>query len=169
MVSEGYGPISGEKRPILGHIFDRGYIIDHFFKTGFEEKYAGLGGETVGTKTTQKKTRHDCGIFFGNFGSVLGGEMGSRPKSVSPERRTLSIKGVAFHPLNWGGGGSENALKQGVSILTFRKFPTKNGGSVGGSLEIFNLDWKFQPRRAILNFFNLWALRGGEILGKPWE
>ena len=89
MVSEGYGPISGEKRPILGHIFDRGYIIDHLFKTGFEEKYAGLGGETVGTKTTPKKNRHDCGIFFGNFGSVLGGEMGSRPKSVSPERRTL--------------------------------------------------------------------------------
>ena len=31
---------------------------------------------------------------------------------------------------------------------------------MGGSLEIFIPDWKFQSRRAILNFFNLWALRG---------
>ena len=39
------------------------------------------------------------------------------------------------------------------------EFPTKNRGLLGGSLEIFNLDWKFQSRRAILIFFNLWALR----------
>ena len=39
------------------------------------------------------------------------------------------------------------------------KFPTeKKRGLVGGSLEMFNLAWKFQSQRAILNFFNLWAL-----------
>ena len=41
---------------------------------------------------------------------------------------------------------------------TFR-IPHKNRGLVGGPLENFNLDWKFQSRRAILIFFNLWALR----------
>ena len=46
-----------------------------------------------------------------------------------------------------------------ISIPTFRIPHKKNRGLLGGSLEIFNLDWKFQSRRAILNFFNLWALR----------
>ena len=44
-------------------------------------------------------------------------------------------------------------------------FPTKYGGSVGGPLEIFNLAWKFQSWRAILNFFNLSALRE---VGQKW-
>ena len=34
------------------------------------------------------------------------------------------------------------------------EFPTENSGS----LEIFNLAWKFQSRRGILKMFNLWAL-----------
>ena len=44
------------------------------------------------------------------------------------------------------------------SISTVRN-PHKNRGLVGGSLEIFDLAWKFQSGRAILNFSNLWALR----------
>ena len=44
------------------------------------------------------------------------------------------------------------------------EFPTKNRGFLDGALELFNLDWKFQSRRAILNFFNLWALRDLEHL-----
>ena len=45
-----------------------------------------------------------------------------------------------------------------IPILTFR-ISRKNRGLAGGSLENFNLDWKFQSRRAILNFFNLWTSR----------
>ena len=37
--------------------------------------------------------------------------------------------------------------------------PHKNRVLVGGLLENFNLDWNFQSWRAILNIFNLWALR----------
>ena len=44
------------------------------------------------------------------------------------------------------------------------EFPTKNRGLLGVEIEIFNLEWKFQSRRAILNFFNLWALRVGGFL-----
>ena len=84
MVSEGYGPISGEKRPILGHMFDRGYTIDHFFKTGFEEKYAGLGGETVGTKTTQKKPVMIAGFFLGILALFWGGKW-ARDQKVCPQ------------------------------------------------------------------------------------
>ena len=36
--------------------------------------------------------------------------------------------------------------------------PIENTGLVGSSLEIFNLAWEFQSRRAILRIFNLWAL-----------
>ena len=46
-----------------------------------------------------------------------------------------------------------------ISILTFRIPHKKNRGLLGVEIEIFNLDWKFQSRRAILNFLNLWALR----------
>ena len=45
-----------------------------------------------------------------------------------------------------------------ISISTFR-IPHKNRALLCGSLEIFNLAWKFQSRRVILNLFNLWALR----------
>ena len=59
----------------------------------------------------------------------------------------------------------QSRLKISISIEIFNpgpsEFPTKNRGLLGGSLEIFNLDWKFQSRRAILKFFNLWALRDG--------
>ena len=51
-----------------------------------------------------------------------------------------------------------NAPCLNISISTFR-IPYRNRGLVGGSIEIFNVAWKFQSRRAILNFFNLWALR----------
>ena len=60
--------------------------------------------------------------------------------------------------------GPKIEKNQSLSIEIFNpgpsEFPTKkNRGLVGGSLDNFNLDWKFQSRRAILNFFNLWALR----------
>ena len=58
----------------------------------------------------------------------------------------------------------QSRLKISISLEIFNpgpsQFPTKKRGLVGGSLEDFNLDWKFQSRRAILIFFNLWALRG---------
>ena len=58
--------------------------------------------------------------------------------------------------------------------------PHKRGPCWRGSLEIFNLDWKFQSEigrlkfsnpGAILNFFNLWALWVGDpknLLGDFW-
>ena len=45
----------------------------------------------------------------------------------------------------------------------------KNRGLVGGSLENFNLAWNFQSQRAILNFFNLWALRGVRKVADVWK
>ena len=91
MVSEGYGPISGEKRPIWGHMFDQGYIIDHFFKTGFEEKYVGLGGETVGAKTTKKKPVMIAGFFWGIFAPFWGGKW-DRDQKVCPQSAVHSNK-----------------------------------------------------------------------------
>ena len=56
----------------------------------------------------------------------------------------------------------QSHLKISISIESFnldlQNSPQKKSGLVGGSLELFNLAWKFQSRRAILNFFNLWAL-----------
>ena len=64
----------------------------------------------------------------------------------------------------------QSRLKISISLENFNldwtfqswpsEFPTKNRGLLGVEIEMFNLDWKFQSRRAILNFFNLWALRG---------
>ena len=57
----------------------------------------------------------------------------------------------------------QSRLKKSILIEIFNpgpsEFPTKNRGLAGGGIENFNLDWNFQSRRAILNFFNLWALR----------
>ena len=61
------------------------------------------------------------------------------------------------------------SIENSISLEIFNpgpsELPTKTRVLVGGSLEIFNLDWKFQSRRAILNFFNLWALRVQESPG----
>ena len=40
---------------------------------------------------------------------------------------------------------------------------------MGGALEISNLAWKFQSRRAILIFFNLWALRVNYFSKNFWK
>ena len=58
---------------------------------------------------------------------------------------------------------NQSRSKFSISLENFNPglsaFPTENRVLVGGWLEIFNLAWRFQSRRAILNFFNLWALR----------
>ena len=41
----------------------------------------------------------------------------------------------------------------------------RSGLKISSEIEIFNRDWKFQSRRAILNFFNLWALRDPLLWG----
>ena len=66
----------------------------------------------------------------------------------------------------------QSRSKFSISLENFNpgpsEFPTKNRGLVGGALENFNLDWRFQSWRAILNFFNLWALREYPKIANPF-
>ena len=83
--------------------------------------------------------------------------------------------GPAPHPKGPKIEKIQSRLKISISLENFNldwkfqswpsEFPTKNRGLLGVEIEIFNLDWKFQSRRAILNFFNLWALRAQGLEG----
>ena len=66
-------------------------------------------------------------------------------KKITPDRKFQSRLKFSISLENFNPGASE--------------FPTKNRGLAAGALENFNPAWNFQSRRAILNFFNLWALR----------
>ena len=80
----------------------------------------------------------------------------------SPATKLMNPKGPKIAKI-------QSRLKISISLENFSldskfqswpsEFPTKNRVLLGVEIEIFNLDWKFQSRRAILNFFNLWALR----------
>ena len=79
-------------------------------------------------------------------------------KAISLERLKISSFRLKIQVFAWN---FQSRLKTSISLESFnpglRNRP-QNRGLVGGSLEIFNLAWKFQSRRAILNFFKIWAL-----------
>ena len=90
------------------------------------------------------ETKYNGGLSH-HFGGVLA--------SLRKHRATLRAQRSQKKNLDWN---CQSRLKISIALEMFNpgpsEFPTKSRGLVGGSLENFNVDWRFQSLRAILNF-----------------
>ena len=149
------------------------------------------GGADCNSKTPLKQAQNKNAIArprFSTASSIIscprvcgGSQIPKGPKIEKIQDRPPGLKIFnrdwnfqASHPANpyfccgefWRSGLKFSQSRLKIFNPDLQKSPQKNRGLLGGSLEIFNLDWnfhkrdwKFQSRRAIFNFFNLWALR----------